>query len=68
MLIQAGGAEALVDDALGLAERARLAGVDVTLDVAHGMVHVWHFFAPWIADSRRAFRRLGAFVREAPAS
>lgn len=63
MLVQAGGAELLLSEAQLLAERARQAGVDVTLDVEEDMVHVWHFLAPVFKECRPAIERVGAFAR-----
>ena len=39
--LDAGGAEALLDDAVRFAERARVAGVDATLSVVDGLQHVF---------------------------
>ncbi len=63
LLIQVGTAEVLLDDSLRLAERARAAGVDVSLDVAHGMMHVWHLFEPVLDEAGEAIARAGAFLR-----
>jgi len=62
MLIQAGGAEMIRDDARLLAERARAAGVEVTLDEWPGMFHVWQFFAHMLSEGRDALERIGAFL------
>ena len=40
--IQVGGDELMLDDSTRVAERAKAAGVEVTLDVWEGMWHVWH--------------------------
>ena len=64
LLIQAGGAETLLDDSVRLAERARRAGVDVSLEVATDMIHAWHLFAPAFEQPRNAIRRAGSFIRE----
>ena len=64
LLIHVGTAEALLDDAGRLAERARRAGVDVTYEAWPDMIHVWHFFAPLVPEARRALERVGAFIRE----
>ena len=63
LLIQAGTAEVLFDDSVRLAERARLAGVDVSLDVWEDMIHVWQIFAVMLPEGREAISRIGDFVR-----
>jgi monoterpene epsilon-lactone hydrolase len=63
LLIQAGGAEMLLDDATRLAERARKAGVDVTFEVWDDMIHVWHVFATLLPEARQAIDGIGAFIR-----
>jgi len=45
LYVNAGGAEALVDNATRVAEKAGAAGVDVTLSVVDGMQHVFPFLA-----------------------
>ena len=64
LLIQAGSAEALVDDAIALAEKGGAAGLQITLHVAPGMVHDFHLLAALLPQARAAIRELGAFVRE----
>ena len=64
LLIQVGAAESLLDDSLRVAERARAAGVDVTLEVWPDMIHAWHVFAPMLEEGRRAIVRIGSFVTE----
>ncbi len=54
LLIQVGDEEVLLSDSVRVAERATAAGVDVALRVWPGMWHVWHMFAPWMPDARRA--------------
>jgi len=63
LLIHVGTAETLLDDATGLAERARAAGVDATLEVWEEMVHVWHCFAPLLPEADQAIARVGEYVR-----
>jgi monoterpene epsilon-lactone hydrolase len=41
LYVNAGAVESLVDNATRLAEKAKAAGVDVTLSVAEGMQHVF---------------------------
>lgn len=70
VLIQVGSAETLADDARYLAERARAAGVDVTLEVWEGMIHEWHLLAALLPEDEPlqeaadAIERIGAFVRQ----
>src|SRR6185436_12238507 len=61
LLIQVGDAEVLLDDAVLLAERARKAGVDATLDVWDAMIHVWHWFFPMLDEGQAAIDRIGDF-------
>ena len=63
LLVQIGTAEVLLDDSLRLAECARAAGVDVSLDVAYEMMHVWHLFEPVLDEAGEAIARAGAFLR-----
>ena len=64
LLIQVGTAEALVDDARRLAEKASAAGVDVTLEPWDDMVHVWQIFASLLPEAREAIDRIGDFIRK----
>lgn len=66
MLVQVGGDEILLDDATRLADRARAAGVTVDVDVAPGMWHVWHLFAPRLPEGQAAVERAGAWLRRLP--
>lgn len=63
LLIQAGGAEVLLDDATRLARRAEDAGVDVELDVWDDMIHAWHVFGSFIPQSAEALTAIAGFVR-----
>jgi acetyl esterase/lipase len=63
LLLHVGTAEVLLDDSTRVAERARVAGTDVTLDVWPDMVHVWHLFAHLLPEGREACERIGAWVR-----
>ncbi|HUI27356.1 MAG TPA: alpha/beta hydrolase [Candidatus Kryptonia bacterium] len=64
LLIQVGTAETLLDDATRLAERARKAGVTVTLEPWEDMIHVWQAFAPLLPEGQQAIERIGEFVRQ----
>lgn len=63
LLIQVGSEEVLLDDASGLVERARAAGVDATLEVWEQMIHVWHWFLPWLDEAQAAVDKIGSFLR-----
>lgn len=63
LLIHVGSDEVLLDDAIGLAERAKAAGVDATLEQWDRMIHVWHWFLPLLDEAQAAVKSIGAFVR-----
>ncbi len=64
LLIHVGTAETLLDDSTRLAERAKAAGVDVTIEVWDGMVHVWHFMAAILPEGQQAIDRIGGFIKD----
>ena len=64
LLIQVGRREVLLDDSLRFAQKAQRAGVDVTLEVWPGMIHVWQIFASELEEGREAITRIGAFVKK----
>src|SRR5260370_30766918 len=63
-LIQVGSDEILRDDAVRMAERMRLSGCEVALEIWRRMPHVWHVFAPMLPEARRAIARVGAFIAQ----
>ena len=63
LLIQVGSDEVLLDDAVQLAERARQAQVEATLEVWDHMIHVWHWFLPMLDEAQSAVDSIGRFVR-----
>ena len=64
LLIHVGTAETLLDDSTRLADRAKAAGVDVTLDVWDDMIHVWQAFAVMLPEGQQAIDRIGEFIQE----
>ena len=62
LLIQVGTRELLLDDSVRVAEKARQAGVDVTLEVEEDMYHAFQYVynAP---EAIAATDRLGAFLK-----
>ena len=63
LLIQVGDAEVFLDDATRLAEKAKFAGVDVTIEVWPDAIHVWHIFAGMLPEGQQAIDRIGEWVR-----
>jgi len=64
LLVMVGTHEILHDDSTRLAEKARAAGVDVTLEIAQDMVHIWPFFAAILPEAQQAVDRIGQYVRD----
>jgi acetyl esterase/lipase len=62
LLIQVATNEILLSDSTRLAEKARAAGVDVTLEIWPGLLHVWQFAGSAIPEAQRAIDRIGAFI------
>jgi monoterpene epsilon-lactone hydrolase len=63
LYINAGGAEALLDNATRLAECAKAAGVDVTLSIADGMQHVFPFLAGNAPEADDEIAEIAAWYR-----
>ena len=64
LLIQVGTAEVLLDDSINFAERAKAAGVDVTLTIWDDMPHVWQAFATILPEGQQAIEECGEFIRK----
>lgn len=62
LLILAGDDETLRDDSVMFAEKARKAGVDVTLRVEKGMGHCYPFMAPLFPEATAAMQEIGDFI------
>ncbi|MFS2179958.1 alpha/beta hydrolase [Rhizobium pisi] len=62
LLLQVGSGEALLDDTLRLADKARQAGVDVTTEVWPGMPHQWQLFPSLLDDADRASQNIAEFA------
>lgn len=61
--IQVGGYEAILDDALRVAARAKAAGVEVHCEVFPEMQHVFQFMAGRAPEADDAIRKLAAWVK-----
>jgi monoterpene epsilon-lactone hydrolase len=64
LYISIGTAEMLHDQVLALAERAREAGVDVTLEAVKNRVHLWLTLADMFPEFQDSFDRMGRFVQQ----
>jgi acetyl esterase/lipase len=62
VLVMAGSAEVLLDDATRFAARASDAGVDATLSIGEGMPHIWTFFETFLPEAGEAIEHAGRFV------
>lgn len=63
ILIYAGGDEILLDDSLHFAERAKAAGVEVTLRVGEGLFHCYPVCAPLFPEATQAMDEICDFVK-----
>lgn len=64
MLIQVGTHEMLLSDSVSLAEKAKKAGVDVTLTQYEGMFHVFQMVGYLIPESKKAWEEIGGFIEK----
>ncbi len=64
MLIQVGGSEAMMGDAIALFGQAKRHGVQVDLEVWPEMIHVWHQYTDMLEDARRALTRTAAYAQQ----
>ena len=62
LLLQVGTRELLLSDSTRFAERAKAAGVDVTIEIEEGLIHVWQMF-PGIPESKQAMARIGKYIQ-----
>ncbi|WP_433605562.1 alpha/beta hydrolase [Dactylosporangium sp. CA-139114] len=67
VLVQAGGQEVLLDDALRLVDGIRAAGGRAVLHHWPHMFHVWQWYHPILPEGARALRDAGAVIRAATA-
>lgn len=64
MFIMVGSTEILLDDSLKLAAKAKASGVDVKLEVADNMIHMYPLFAGVFPEADMARERIVRFVDE----
>jgi monoterpene epsilon-lactone hydrolase len=63
LLIYAGEDETLCDDSIRFAEKAKAAGVDVTLRIGEGMFHCYPAMAPLFPEATQAMKDICAFIK-----
>ncbi|MBZ0281178.1 MAG: alpha/beta hydrolase [Anaerolineae bacterium] len=63
VLIYAGGHEVLVDDSTRFAEKAKHAGVDVTLHIGEGMFHCYPVFASLLPEAQQAMAEICTYIK-----
>jgi len=63
LLIQVGSQEVLLDDAIRLNKVAKKAGVDVSLEVWDGQMHVWQLMAAIVPEGKHAIQVIGTFIK-----
>jgi acetyl esterase/lipase len=62
LLIQVGDRETVLDDSVMFADMARTAGVDVSLEVWDGMIHVFQMFGAELPEARQAIASIAGFL------
>ncbi|CAB4941021.1 unannotated protein [freshwater metagenome] len=62
LLIQVGGDEGIQDDGIAFGEKAKAAGVDVTIEVWDDMTHLWHNHCSFLPDAQQALDHIADFV------
>ena len=63
LLVQAGGAEILIDGIEAFVNAAKRQEVSVTFDCTEGMFHCWQLFAGVLMEGAAAVERVGEFAR-----
>jgi len=62
LLVFVGTREVLLDDATRIVDNARAAGVNTTLHIGEGLVHVWQVFA--LPESQQSLEQMSEFVTQ----
>jgi epsilon-lactone hydrolase len=64
ILMQVGSNEIILSDSVSFAEKAKSAGVNVTLEIWDGMQHEWQYAASFLPEGRQAIAKIGEFLAE----
>jgi len=62
LLIQVGDRETVLDDSVMFADKARAAGIDVSLEVWDGMIHVFQMFGAELPEAHQAIASIAGFL------
>ena len=62
ILIQVGGDEILLDDVVHFSNRAKAAGINVTLEIWPHMWHVWHTCVSVLPEAKDAIDHISTFI------
>lgn len=62
MMVQLSDSEVLADEGVALAKKAREAGVEVELDVWHGLIHVWQIYWRYLSQSKNAIDKMVDYI------
>ena len=60
--MQVGSDEIIRSDSERFTEKAKSAGVNVTLEIWDGMQHEWQYAASWLPEGRQALAKVGKFI------
>jgi len=63
-LVQAGAYEILLDDSRRFSEKAKAAGVNLTLEIWPRMWHDWHSCVPDLPEANQAIKHIAEFVNK----
>lgn len=58
-----GTSECLLDDSVRFADRAKAAGLNVSLEIWDDMIHMFQLFASWLPEGQDAISKIGAFIQ-----
>lgn len=64
MLIQVDSSETLLDDSRVLHENALEAGVDSTIEIQEGLLHVWQLYVGVIPEAKQSLQTAAKFLQE----
>lgn len=64
LLIIVGSSETLLDDSIMFANKAKISGVDVTLEIGHKMMHCYPLLPSFVPEAKLAMKKISTFVRK----